>query len=85
MDHLSSLNDQNNAILESDIPPLMGNIIQIIRFSLGDFDFNIINTANFGKFEVQIFWISWLFIVMITNIVFLTFIIAEVVNSYEKV
>ena len=77
--------DSNNNALESDIPSLLGNIIQIIKFSLGDFDFNVINTSNFGSFEVKLFWVTWLLIVLITNIVFLNFIIAEVGNSYQDV
>ena len=45
---------------------------------MGDFDFGVINTADFGEFDVSIFWLAWLIIVLITNIIFLNFIIAEV-------
>lgn len=38
-----------------------------------------------GNFEVIMFWIIWVIIVMVTCIIFLNFIIAEVSSSYEKV
>ena len=38
-----------------------------------------------GNFEVIMFWIIWVVIVMVTCIIFLNFIIAEVSSSYEKV
>ena len=85
LDQLSYINDGNQAILEKDWPPMLGNIFQIIRFSMGDFDFGVINTAKFGEVEVTIFWVAWLLIVLITNIIFLNFIIAEVGQSYQFV
>jgi hypothetical protein len=33
----------------------------------------------------MIFWVTWLLIVVITNIVALNFIIAEVSNSYDSI
>ena len=75
----------NNLILENQMPSLVGNIIQIMRFSLGDFDFVVANQSLSTEFEVLMFWITWLLIVVITNIVALNFIIAEVSNSYDQI
>jgi hypothetical protein len=61
----------------------MKNIIVILRFSLGDFDFAAVNHLN--DFERNIFWITWTIIVLMTCVVFLNFIIAEVSQSYAKV
>ena len=61
----------------------MQNILTILRFSLGDFDFGPTNHLN--RFERTVFWIVWVIIVLMTCIVFLNFIIAEVSESYQKV
>jgi len=51
--------------------------------SLGDFDFD---ASKEMKSHINIiFWIIWLLIVVITNIIFLNFIIAEASASYETV
>ena len=52
------------------------NVITILRFSLGDFDFASISQV--GDFERIIFWITWVVIVLTTCVIFLNFIIAEV-------
>ena len=75
----------NNLILENQMPSLVGNIIQIMRYSLGDFDFVVANQSLYTEFEVLMFWVTWLLIVVITNIVALNFIIAEVSNSYDQI
>jgi hypothetical protein len=85
LDTIKDKLNSNQLQLESTIPSLVGNYLEIVRFSLGDFDFNVANTSNFQTFEVQIFWITWLLIVVITNIVFLNFIIAEVGSSYAAI
>ena len=59
------------------------NILIILRFSLGDFDFSATNHLN--DFERTVFWITWVIIVLITCVVFLNFIIAEVSESYQTV
>jgi len=67
----------------SMFPKNLANIIIIFRYSLGDFDFGgIYELGDFGQF---VFWITWLIIVLMTCIVFLNFIIAEVSASYDKV
>ena len=52
------------------------NIIVILRYSLGDYDFEAVNYLN--DYERALFWITWAVIVIMTAVVFLNFIIAEV-------
>lgn len=59
------------------------NIFTILRFSLGDFDFQY--TAHLSAFERNVFWFTWVVIVIMTCVIFLNFIIAEVSESYQKV
>lgn len=59
------------------------NVLRIIRFSLSDFDFGAINHLN--RFESTCFWATWIVIILMTCIVVLNFIIAEVSSSYSKV
>ena len=59
------------------------NIFTILRFSLGDFDFQY--TAHLSTFERNVFWFTWVVIVIMTCVIFLNFIIAEVSESYQKV
>ena len=66
-----------------DINKFSQNIVTILRFSLGDYDFGPIN--HLSAFERTMFWIVWVIIVLMTCIVFLNFIIAEVSYSYQKV
>ena len=62
----------------------VGNIIQVIRISMGDFA--IIGVAGTLKEEENIvFWIIWLSTVIITCVVFLNFIVAEASASYTDV
>ena len=51
--------------------------------SMGDFGFD---AANMLSDPLNgIYWAVWLIIVVVTNIIFLNFIIAEACSSYEKV
>jgi len=59
------------------------NIFETIRYSLADFNFEQIKYMN--DYEVFMFWAVWLVIVVITCIIFLNFIIAEVSESYARV
>ena len=59
------------------------NFLRTIRFSLGDYDFGSITHLN--EFESIVFWITWVITVLMTCIVFLNFIIAEVSQSYKMV
>ena len=61
-----------------------GNFVSTLRTSLGDFaEIGAVHYLN--KPESFSYWFLWLFIVSITNIVFLNFIIAEATASYERV
>ena len=61
----------------------MANIFTVTRISLGDFNFEA--STKLDEFENFIFWFAWFAIVMMTCIIFLNFIIAEVSSSYEEV
>jgi len=62
---------------------LLGYFISTLRMSLGDFDFAA--SIYLTKEENYIFWLMWFFVVLMTCIVFLNFIIAEASNSYSNV
>jgi hypothetical protein len=51
--------------------------------SLGDFDFGA--STFLGTYENWIYWMAWYIITMMTCVVFLNFIIAEVSSSYRNV
>lgn len=55
----------------------------VTRFSLADFDFGA--STMLDPFHNIIFWIVWYCIVIMTCVIFLNFIIAEVSSSYENV
>ena len=57
------------------------NIFRVFRISLADFDFT--GTKHLTSIETYIFWSTWSLIVLLTCIVFLNFIIAEVNESYQ--
>ena len=61
----------------------IGNIFQIMRISMGDYDFDGANDLE--DVENIVYWICWLLMVTITCIIFLNFIIAEASNSYANV
>lgn len=61
----------------------MGNIMQTLRISMGDYEFDGANELT--PEENWIYWFCWIIIVVVTNIIFLNFIIAEASNTYEKV
>jgi len=61
----------------------MGNVITTFRMSLGGFDWGA-SKAAIANIE-RIYWGIWFIIVLITNIIFLNFIIAEASESYAKV
>jgi hypothetical protein len=65
------------------LPLWLKQSISVIRISLGDFDFA--ESSELDQFQNICFWVTWIFMVLITCIIFLNFIIAEVSASYEKV
>lgn len=60
-----------------------GYLFYTLRIAMGDFDFDA--TTFLTAEENVIYWIIWLFVVVLTCIVFLNFIIAEASASYAKV
>ena len=59
------------------------HFITLFRMSLGDFDFG--ESTALQPFDNYWFWIAWSLSVIVTMVVFLNFIIAEVGNSYNIV
>ena len=58
----------------------MGYFLTVLRISLGDFQFD---ASQYLESEENImFWIMWGFMVVISCIIFLNFIIAETGKSY---
>ena len=64
---------------------VLGNMIDVIKMSMGDF--GVIGKSIYTKDTKEnfVFWIVWLIIALVTCIIFLNFIIAEASASYEKV
>lgn len=65
------------------MPKFLRQLIGSIRISLADFDYD--ESTHLHPTENYMYWGVWLTIVLMTNIVFLNFIIAEVSASYNKV
>ena len=55
----------------------------MFSMSTGSYDFNSANLLD--SKENICYWAIWLVIIVMTNVVFLNFIIAEACASYEKV
>ena len=63
---------------------LIAEFIWTFRLSMGDFA--VINaTKNLSSIEIQIFWVIWFMTTLMTSIIFLNFVVAEAMCSYEKV
>ena len=60
-----------------------GNVLTLLRISLGDFSFE--SSQYLEEEENFMFWLLWLLMVFIANIIFLNFIIAETGKSYTEV
>ena len=65
------------------IPSILKNFFIIMRFSIGDFDFDAVGYLS--PFDRKIFYLTWVIIVFLTCIIILNFVIAEVNQSYDKV
>jgi len=63
---------------------LVGNLINTLRQSIGEFGMFGVATQS-GAEENVMFWIVWLAVVFVLNIIFLNFIIAEAGASYNNV
>ena len=59
------------------------NILTILRYSLGDF--SLYALRNLTEFETNVFWISWVIIVLLAYIIFLNFLIADINVSYSSI
>jgi hypothetical protein len=60
----------------------LGNVFSVIRAALGDFA--VINASMYLEpRDNQIFWLLFFIILILTNIIFLNFVIAEAGNSYQ--
>ena len=64
------------------LPKFMVQFFTVIRFTLANFYFE--HAIHLDSFENTIFWFVWLVVVLMTCIVFLNFIIAEVSASYTN-
>jgi hypothetical protein len=67
-----------------EIGPFWGNIIYAMRLSLGNFEFGVFENDMNGT-DVILFWFVWIFMVIFSSLIFLTFVIARVSDSYETV
>ena len=63
---------------------LVGEFMWTFRISMGDFS-AIAASKELSKIEGQIFWILWFITTLMTCIIFLNFVVAEAMGSYEKV
>jgi len=57
--------------------------LTILRYSLGDFSFYALRDLT--EFETNVFWISWVIIVLLAYIIFLNFLIADINVSYSSI
>ena len=65
------------------IGPMWGNMFNMIRLSLGDFDFDA--SVYLSPTENFLFFIVWLCAVFMLCIIMLNFVIAETSNSYASI
>ena len=59
---------------------MISNLIATIRASIGDYELR--GAAKLGYADNVIFWFIWFVQVLLTCIIFLNIIVAEVTNSY---
>lgn len=76
---------QNPDVNYTAVGPFVGNILALMRISLGDFDFTELKDNDLTPNEHLLFWIMWILMVCFSLLIFLNFIIAEVSNSYATV
>lgn len=62
----------------------MGEFMWTFRISMGDFS-AISATKGLSPIETRIFWVIWFITALMTCIIFLNFVVAEAMCSYEKV
>lgn len=65
------------------IPKMIARYFAVLRISLGDFELS--GSTYLTQFQNVIYWIMLFVISVVTNIVFLNFIVAEVGSSYNHI
>jgi hypothetical protein len=61
-----------------------GNFLMVFRASMGDFSM-IATSLYLKESDNHLFWMQFFFILVLTNIIFLNFVIAEAGSSYSNV
>jgi hypothetical protein len=67
-----------------EVGPFWGNCIYAMRLSLGDFDFSAFEHGMNGTDQI-LFWFVWILMIVFSALIFLTFVIARVSDSYTTV
>ena len=62
----------------------LGQWFSVFRLSIGDQSL-IGSTTNLTEAETWLFWILWVLAIVVTNVIFLNFVVAEASASYTKV
>ena len=82
---LNGLRSRNDSAEYQHVGWFMGNFLTTLRLSLGDFDFGVLEGDNLDADQHVLFWIIWTVMVVLSSLIFLNFIIAEVSNSYSTI
>ena len=61
----------------------LGNFLTVLRTSMGGSKFDA--AAFLTESENILFWLIWFFVIVMTAIVFLNFVVAEACSSYAKI
>lgn len=69
---------------------LLGNFFTVMRMSMGDFAIiasveYIDDNLQTSKYEVQVFWLVLILIVVVNCVIFMNFMVAEASNTYNTV
>jgi len=78
------LSEDAPTIVYFKIGQMASNFVQTLQLSLGDFSL-LGPTIFFQKVENILFWIAWFVVLIITNVIFLNFIVAEASAIYSEV
>ena len=71
---------KNEAPEYHNISPFFGNMLTTMRLALGDFDFGILYNPDreLNTRQHILFWVAWCSMIVLSMLIFLNFIIAEV-------
>ena len=64
---------------------LIGNLVDTLKLSLGDFGSVIEGSADLNREDNWIYWLVFMIVFILTCVIFLNFIIAEASESYNRV